>query len=118
MNDYIIKEIAIERLKRLKPPVVMSEYGVGYERGIKDAIGILNATPAVDVQPVNYTVNNSAVAHCDKFICRECGICLQDWVEVKPEEYEDGYIDYAHHEYEKKFCPECGAEVKGGDTND
>ena len=32
------------------------------------------------------------------------------------EEYEDGHVDYTHHEYEFKFCPECGARVKGGDT--
>lgn len=52
MNGFIIKEIAIERIKRVKPHVVMSEYGAGYERGLKDAIGIINATPAADVQPV------------------------------------------------------------------
>lgn len=54
MDEYISKEIAIERIKRVKPHVVMSEYGVGYERGLKDAIGILNATPAADVQPVKH----------------------------------------------------------------
>lgn len=53
MADYVSKEIAIERIKRVKPHVVMSEYGVGYERGLKDAIGILNATPSADVQPVD-----------------------------------------------------------------
>ena len=60
---------------------------------------------------VGQTENISAVSHCDKFICRKCGICLQDWVKVEPEEYEDGYIDYTHHEYEFKFCPECGSKI-------
>lgn len=57
MDEYISKEIAIEKIKRVKPHVVMSEYGVGYERGLKDAIGILNATPAADVQPVSQWIS-------------------------------------------------------------
>lgn len=60
---------------------------------------------------VKCTINKSDVANCDKFICRECGICLQDWVRVVPVEYDDGYIDYEHHEYEFEFCPNCGRKI-------
>lgn len=69
--------------------------------------------PAADVQPMKFTTNNSAVAHCDKFICRECGICLMDWVEMRiDEDGEDSICDY-----EFKFCPECGAKIKDGEHN-
>ena len=52
MADYISKEIAINRIKYKKPHVVASEYGLGYGQGLKDAIEILNATPAANVQPI------------------------------------------------------------------
>ena len=56
MDEYISREIAIERIKYKKPKVLYSEYGVGYERGLEDAIGLLNAIPATDVQPVKQWV--------------------------------------------------------------
>ena len=47
--------------------------------------------------------------HVDEFQCSECGIVLCDWTEEKTD-IEDG--DKTYHEYEFKFCPNCGAEVK------
>lgn len=54
MDEYISREIAMERIKYKKPKVLYSEYGVGYERGLEDAIGLLNAISAADVQPVKH----------------------------------------------------------------
>lgn len=64
------------------------------------------------------TTNESKVAHCDKFICKECGISLQNWVRVVPVEYEDGYIDCEHHEYEFEFCPNCGRKIVEDENNE
>lgn len=47
--------------------------------------------------------------HVDEFQCSECGIVLCDWTEEKTD-VEDG--DKTYHEYEFKFCPNCGAKVK------
>lgn len=112
MADCVIKEIAIERIKRVKPHVVMSEYGVGYERGLKDAIGILNATPAAPVQPVkhgrwieqrhtptngyNYNVPYST------YVCSSCGL----------EIHNDEYSKYVRGTYTN--CPVCTARMDGG----
>ena len=51
--------------------------------------------------------NNSDYAECDQFVCSRCGIELQDWRRVERDE--DGDITY--HEYEFRFCPNCGAKL-------
>lgn len=42
-------------------------------------------------------------ADVDQFICPNCGIHLEEWVEID----EDGDA----HEYTFRFCPHCGARV-------
>lgn len=46
---------------------------------------------------------------CDQFVCSNCGIELQDWHQVERDE-DDGDITY--HEYEFRFCPNCGARIE------
>ena len=67
-----------------------------------------------DVQPIVDTKNMATVS--DEFICKKCGLYLKDYIKVVMDEDNDGYIDEQHYDYEPKFCPECGAEVKDGDT--
>nr|DAR62182.1 MAG TPA: Transcription initiation factor IIE, alpha FINGER, Transcription [Caudoviricetes sp.] len=62
-----------------------------------------------DVAPVIHTTNLSAVAWCDKLICSNCGIVLQDWVEVR---YDENMDDTTHHEYVFNYCPNCGAKIE------
>ena len=66
-----------------------------------------------DVQPIVDTENMATVS--DEFICKKCGIYLKDYIKVVMDEDNDGYIDEQHYDYEPKFCPECGAKVRGGD---
>lgn len=66
--------------------------------------------------PREYTIDavekchneNNDYAGCDQFVCSECGIELQDWVRVERDE-NDGDVTY--HEYEFRFCPNCGRKV-------
>ena len=51
---------------------------------------------------------NPDYADCDQFVCSNCGIELQDWHRVERDE-DDGDITY--HEYEFKYCPNCGAKI-------
>ena len=49
-------------------------------------------------------------ADTDQFICSNCGIHLQGWYSVEIDE-DDG--EETHHEYRLRYCPNCGARVKG-----
>lgn len=98
MNSYIIKEIAIEKIKCKKPKVLYSEYGVGYERGLEDAIAILNATPAEDVQMVKHGRWISRISTGDSMKCSICGNSS-----IQPD----------------RSCGHCGArmDLKDGEQN-
>ena len=51
--------------------------------------------------------NISEMNAVDGFVCSECGISLVDYVEERvDEEY-----DVTYHEYNFKYCPNCGAKV-------
>lgn len=76
---------------------------------------VIESLPIADVQPVAETENMATIS--DEFICKRCGIYIKDYIKVVMDEDNDGYIDEQHYEYEPKFCPECGAKVKDGDTN-
>ena len=81
------------------------------ETGAWETQNRVRELPAADVQPVVDTENMATVS--DEFICKKCGIYLKDYIKVVMDEDNDGYIDEQHYEYEPKFCPECGAKVKG-----
>ncbi len=104
MKDCIIKEIAIAKIKHIKPACVMSEYGAGYMKGLKDTIDILNTITIADVQPVRrgkWDTHDVVKVLCsgktlDGFCqCEACG-------DVFP---------LAYSEY--NYCPNCGARMDG-----
>lgn len=44
----------------------------------------------------------------DEFICSECGFMTEDFSEKRIDE-DDGDVTY--HEFEFRYCPNCGAKV-------
>lgn len=104
MDDYISREIAMERIKYKKPKVLYSEYGVGYERGLEDAIGLLNAIPSADVQPVKHghwieevrEIGETFRLYQTYIHCSECG-----------KEHYSGTLP------KPNFCDNCGADMRG-----
>lgn len=66
--------------------------------------------PAADVQPVIETEDLATAT--EQFICKNCGIRIENFDKVVLEEDNDGYIDKLFYEYRFKFCSECGAKVK------
>ena len=54
--------------------------------------------------------NIGTVHPVDEFVCSECGIALEGWTRVVTDE-DDGELYY--YEYEFKYCPNCGAKMKG-----
>ena len=47
-------------------------------------------------------------AETDQFICSECGLHLQDWVQIVDS---DDTEDTTLSEYTFKYCPNCGREI-------
>lgn len=50
----------------------------------------------------------------DEFICSECGFMTNDFSRLEiDEDFEEGiyYEERNHHEFEIKYCPNCGAKV-------
>ena len=108
MAEYIEREKAIECIKpHVKPTTV---YGEGYMQAIEHALDILELMPASDVQPVVETEDLATAT--EQFICKNCGIRIENFEKVVLEEDNDGYIDKLFCEYRFKFCPECGAKVR------
>lgn len=64
--------------------------------------------PSVTPAPKKCHNVNSDYAECDQFVCSNCGIELQDWHRVERDE-DNGDVTY--HEYEFKYCPNCGAKI-------
>ena len=55
--------------------------------------------------------NIGTVHPVDEFKCSVCGITLEGWTRVVTDE-DDGELYY--YEYELRYCPNCGARMKGG----
>lgn len=106
MEWYINKEKAIESIKRKRPKVLYSEYGVGYERGLEDAIGLLNATPSENVQPVRHghweDHHATYIKQLDAcFVQARCSCCGR---------YSDK-MDYSQY-LDLEYCSHCGADMR------
>ena len=115
MDEYISREIAMERIKYKKPKVLYSEYGVGYERGLEDAIGLLNAIPAADVQPVKH---GYWIKQPEKFQIHEDVINSNYLYSCSCCNASDLHSERANNDGEVKFCWRCGArmDLKDGDA--
>ena len=68
----------------------------------------LNYLPPVTPAPKKCHNENHDYAECDQFVCSNCGIELQDWHRVE-RDIDTGDITY--HQYEFKYCPNCGARM-------
>ena len=71
-------------------------------------VEMLDDLPSVTLVPKKCHNENHDYAECDQFVCSNCGIELQDWHRVERDE-DDGDVTY--HEYEFKYCPNCGAKI-------
>ena len=97
MSDRLLKESDILKIAFQLPFVVNSAF--------YDAV---KALPSADIPKAKNL--NTDYASCDQFICSKCGIHLQDWVRM-----DDEYDDIVH-EYEFKYCPNCGLPIEEEDN--
>ena len=75
---------------------------------LKAITDLINGVPSVTPVPKKCHNANSDYAECDQFVCSNCGIELQDWHRVE-RDIDTGDITY--HQYEFKYCPNCGAKI-------
>jgi predicted RNA-binding Zn-ribbon protein involved in translation (DUF1610 family) len=111
MAKYIDCDAAIALAKDI---IVPTKSGYDYRHRCIDPQDLAEL-PAADVVE-RKTGKNVATEYddCDQFVCSECGIELQDWHRVERDE-DDGNVTY--HEYRFRFCPNCGAQMIGGDDD-
>lgn len=107
------REDVIKRIKRIleecKEHNEDDEIAVCYVTPF-DADALHMAIKALEQEPKECHNENKDYDDCDQFVCSNCGIELQDWHAV--ERSEDGDISY--HEYEFRYCPNCGAKIRKG----
>lgn len=100
MVKYVSKDIICAKMMKFNfrsPDMTVSDF-------INDEL------PAADVQPVIETEDLATAT--EQFICKNCGIRIENFDKVVLEEDNDGYINKLFYEYRFKFCSECGAKVK------
>ena len=61
----------------------------------------------------NETRNISELHPTDGFHCLKCGVDLRDWSRI---EFDDS--DEFVHEFEFKFCPNCGKKIIDEESED
>ena len=112
MNDDLIsRQAAIDALAKNMPSWTTPDGSGQFDHDIQvtdeayvDCMQIIHDMPSTTKKCYNV---NPDYAECDQFVCSNCGIELQDWRRVERDE--DGEITY--HEYEFRFCPNCGAKL-------
>ena len=98
MAEYISREEVLDK----------SEYTGNFNLVVP--VRLIKAIPAANVQLVVETEDLATAT--EQFICKNCGIRIENFDKVVLEEDNDGYIDKLFCEYIFKYCPECGAKVR------
>ena len=89
---------------------VLEECNYDREFFDKELFGKIEAMVPIEAVPVVHGFNDNRNYHeVDEFRCSVCGLHLEDWERHVHDEGAE-FI----REYEFKYCPECGAKMKGG----
>ena len=109
-GEYISRDIVLRQINATCLAISCDNYNGVMCRACAyaDTMDFIIDLPAADVKPVTQTENMSTIAFCDRFICKNCDIHLENWVKVVIDP-DDG--EALHYKYEFKFCPECGAKI-------
>lgn len=121
MSDYISRKMVMKYLQEQQANVIIEEHKHGFvsedvcagmHAAVNAFINFIVQAPSEEAVPVAHGYNNNQNFHeVDEFCCSECGLHLEDWSRrVYDEENDDEFwVEYAF-----KYCPECGAKIKGG----
>lgn len=119
MSDLISRKMVVQYLQEQQANVIIEKAKKCFVSddvcdGMKSAVdafmNFIVQAPSEEAVPVVYGCNNNQNYHeVDEFRCSVCGLHLEDW---SRHVYEDG--EEIIKEYVFKYCPECGAMMKGG----
>lgn len=106
-NDLISRNALVEKLllKKAEP----------MQHGISTAIAAVLDQPYVDVEPVRHGYNATDGHPSDQFVCSCCGFNCEI-TEIKCDD--DKLSEPDAYEYDCKFCPNCGARMEEGNSDD
>ena len=120
-SELCFSELNVETMIKLQPtidpetlPVVQKLRETAGARGRlleKKKRQLADLTAERDARNKNYKLivrgrNLSEQHPADEFVCSECGFTTQEFDSYDPEED-------AHYEFIIKFCPNCGADMRG-----
>lgn len=99
MNEYISREDVLKKAKSSILVPTDNEWDCGYNTAMAEMQGFIKQLPAADVQPVDYA----------EWVCHEPEIGLY---------YSCSRCGHNALQGMYKFCPNCGARMKGAINND
>ena len=100
MEDLIKRSDAIRNIE-----MWLDNDGEMFDVGLKQAIREIKRLPSADRPQGEWIYGEHDVAMCDGYRCDRCGFFV-------PWDYEHKTIDFIN---DYKFCPSCGARMKGAD---
>ena len=107
MPEYIEREALIAKFEELG----LGENSIIEKHFANGVYAVIETFPAADVIEVKHGENITKENPVDEFICSKCGLIIRD---ISRTEIDEESGDELQYEYEPKYCPECGAKVKGG----
>lgn len=112
-NDLISRSKLHKSIQREEPIIID---GLAYVR-YGAMLAKISMAPGVDALEVRHAKNVTPTHYSDEFVCGNCGFSCEI-TELRHDD-EDGFGmgEATAHEYECRFCPDCGAKIAGG-TND
>ena len=113
MPRYIDADEALRQLENnRKDNPCQAPYRGIWDRASKNAIDTIEAIPTADVVERKHGSNITKNHPVDEFVCSECGFITRECHRI---EIDEEYGDETCFEFEYRFCPRCGADMRGGD---
>lgn len=110
-DDLISRKEAIKTILSESEGEACDMWDKGFNRGMRSAAYVVKGLPAIDAVYVVHARNVAATHPSDMFVCGNCGFNCDISELVYEDEDDSGMGVPTAHEYECKFCPDCGSKI-------